>query len=1023
MNSSPDRIAIKDPRISLLSSLWQEHLKEAGFTTKSILCLRHPQAVANSLNTRDHFSDLKSYHLWYHYNLALLEQTTEDLLVVSYENLLENPAGELLRISSFLALDGLTSDNETQNQIKHYCESFIDKSLSRSNAGIEERFSNAPNYIGDLYKALKQFDSNGQMTVTDSNNLLKKVPAFDGDKQLSNEILLLSNTLEQKDTCIQRFAQALVKTEEEKNQAIGTRNHTAEANIGLTEANYALKELNQHLHNQNADLLSNVQHQASEVQRHVAVIEQQASDVQRHVTVIKQQASEVEQQASQIQSHVTVIEQQSSQIQSHEQRNKEQSDETHALQETLSQLSHELSQHQQTNLTNQQQLIECHQIIHGFQQSNSWKLTAPLRSWFSTSRNIKLALYNLLQFARQKKPSDIISKSARIWRQEGLLGVKRRLKFGPIAHQIHAPAPAHIINQLPIETNGPSSISLKSNGQYALTKHSVGYTYIPTRKPSDFNEQLANMKTTPLFSVIVPLYNTPLDLLDKMVQSVESQWYPNWQLVLADDASPLPDAREHAKTFNNNAITVLCLEKNQGIAGATNSAIEEATGEFIVLLDHDDELTADCLFELAKCIDQNNPDFIYSDEDKIDEGGGFTQPHFKPDWSPDTMMSTMYTCHVACFRKTLIDEVGGLRPEFDGCQDWDLVLRITEKTNKIQHIPKILYHWRIIPESTASDLSVKPYIIEASQNARRDALKRRGLKGSIEASPHVNGYFSVNYHLQGTPLISVIIPTRDNTQILKQCLDSIFNNSSYKNIEIIILDNGSIDADCLAYFKSLEPHEKITVIRHDAPFNFSELNNIGAEHASGELLLFLNDDTEVITPDWLERMGGYAQLEHIGAVGAKLLYPHGNDIQHAGVVNFQNGPMHAFSRHNADAPAYFMRNLLEYNWLAVTGACLMIDAKKFSTVGKFNENFPVAYNDIELCMQLLNHNLYNIVCQAARLTHHESISRGSDLSPEKAERLQKELQALNEAHPKYAQHDPFHNINLHPNGINFEVAQ
>jgi len=557
---------------------------------------------------------------------------------------------------------------------------------------------------------------------------------------------------------------------------------------------------------------------------------------------------------------------------------------------------------------------------------------------------------------------------------------------------------------------------------YQLQAGLLEYTYIPPRKPDNMKELLDGMMDRlPTFTVVVPIYNTPSVLLEKVVESVKAQWYPHWQLVLVDDASQSPQTKSDLSKIDDPRIQVLWLESNHGIAGATNAGFERATGEFVVLLDHDDELTEDCLYELAVCISHESPDYIYSDEDKISPEGRFIDPHFKPAWSPDTMMSTMYVCHVSCIRRELLLELKGLRSEYNGCQDWDLVLRIAEKTDKIRHIPKVLYHWRIIPASIASDIGAKSYVLEASRRVREDALKRRGQIGTVEPIEQMQGYFRVNYHLQGKPLISIVIPTRDNGKILARCIDSIHQLSTYRNYEIVILDNGSVEADTLATLEQLCSKNNVRIIRHDAPFNFSELNNIGAHRAQGEILLFLNDDTEVLTPDWLQRMGGYAQLPHIGAVGAKLLYPGAQLVQHSGIVNLQDGPGHAFVRKPAGIPGYFMRNLLEYNWIAVTGACMMIEARKFHDIGKLDETFPVAYNDIELSMRLCERGFYNVVCQATQLIHHESISRGVDhLNPEKMARLQREKQHLFDVHPQYYQHDPFYSPNLHPNGINFE---
>ncbi|MDB5875514.1 MAG: hypothetical protein JWQ07_4956 [Ramlibacter sp.] len=569
----------------------------------------------------------------------------------------------------------------------------------------------------------------------------------------------------------------------------------------------------------------------------------------------------------------------------------------------------------------------------------------------------------------------------------------------------------------------PASIVRNQAGHYSLSQDAGKYTYIEPQRPSDIDARLAALGSAVSFTIVVPVYNTATILLDALIASVQAQWYPHWRLVLADDASTAPATRHALDQIDHPKIKLLRLESNQGIAGATNAAIAVADGDFIVFADHDDELTVDCLYELALCVDRDQPDFAYSDEDKLDEQGGYAQPHFKPDWSPDTMMSTMFTGHVSCVRRSLLDRVGPLRTEVNGCQDWDLVLRISEQTDRISHVPRVLYHWRIIPASVASDIAAKPYVLEASRRVRAEALLRRKLKGTVEPVDEVPGYFRVNYHLRGSPRISIIIPTRDGGNVLRCCVESILKVSSYRNFEIVILDNGSVSNETVAYLRELSGLENLRVIRHDKPFNFSELNNVGAQNATGELLLFLNDDTEVIAADWLERMGGYAQLPHVGAVGAKLVYPGRSSIQHAGVVNLAIGPAHAFVGAKADTPGYFMRNLLEYNWLAVTGACLMIEAQKFNAMDGFDESFPIAYNDIDLCIRAARKGLFNVVCQAVTLVHHESVTRGLDAAePAMAKRLRGELRRLYEIHPDYYEFDPFHNPNLDSKSPDFEVS-
>ncbi|MEA9393424.1 glycosyltransferase [Acerihabitans sp. TG2] len=573
----------------------------------------------------------------------------------------------------------------------------------------------------------------------------------------------------------------------------------------------------------------------------------------------------------------------------------------------------------------------------------------------------------------------------------------------------------------PVES---ASINRAADGSYYYSKYPDDYTYIATEKPYHFDEIIGGFVTRPKFSIIVPIYNTPLELLEKMISSVRRQWYPDWELVLVNDASPLAETAIALDALDDPRIKVIHLASNQGIAGATNVAIEHATNDYIVFLDHDDELTEDCLYELAKCINVDDPDFIYSDEDKLTPEGSFSQPHFKPDWSPETMMGTMYTCHVSCVRLSVAQGLGGLRGEFNGCQDWDFILRLTEVTNKISHIAKVLYHWRIIPASIASDLTAKPYVLAASKAVRESALNRRGQVGTVEPLPNCPGFFRVNYAPQGNPLISIIIPTRDNRAFLQRCVESIFDKTHFDNIELVVVDNGSKDADTVEYLEQLKADRRVNVVHHDRPFNFSQLINAGVAHSTGDLLLLLNDDTEVLHGDWLERMAGYAQLDHIGAVGAKLLYSDGVSVQHAGLLNLHDGPMHAFLNQHKDIAGYFMRNQVDYNWLAVTGACLMIERKKYLSIGGFDETFPVAYNDVDFCMSLVDAGFYNVTCQSVTLIHHESVSRGIDHKDlEKHARLKREQAHLYNKHPNYFQYDPFFNINLHPNGYNFEVQK
>ena len=551
------------------------------------------------------------------------------------------------------------------------------------------------------------------------------------------------------------------------------------------------------------------------------------------------------------------------------------------------------------------------------------------------------------------------------------------------------------------------------------------YIYSPPKMdPAAIGKAMLGLSRHPLFSIIVPVYNTDPGLLRRMIASVEAQWYSHWELVLVDDHSTSPAVRDVLSGLIDPRIVVVQIAENRGISGATNEGIARATGDFIVFLDHDDELTVDCLYELALRIDRDDPDYLYSDEDKLDADGNFADPFFKPDWSPDTLMSTMFTCHVSCVRRSLALQLGGLRSEYDGSQDWDFVLRVSERARRIAHVAKVLYHWRITPGSCASDLQAKPWAIDAGKRAREDALRRRNQPGELVPVPELPGYYRTRYRMQGQPLISILIPSKNNGAVLKACIDSIFERTTYRPFEIVVINNGSTDQSTCDYLSGLRRRECVQVFDYNVPFNYSEINNAGVRVARGELLVFLNDDTEVLSDDWLETMGGYAQLSHVGAVGAKLLYPGARTVQHSGVLNLTNGPCHAFARIDARAPGYFARNMLEHDWIAVTGACLMIERKKFEAAGGFDEDLAVTYNDVALCLSLAQQGFHQVVCPGVELVHHESLSRGKDgLDRARTARGERERTIMFGKHPGFFDRDPFHNPNLAPNDVYFGVRQ
>ena len=526
----------------------------------------------------------------------------------------------------------------------------------------------------------------------------------------------------------------------------------------------------------------------------------------------------------------------------------------------------------------------------------------------------------------------------------------------------------------------------------------------------------------PLFSFVVPVYNVADDQLRECIDSVLCQTYDNFELILVDDRSDWESVRRVLAGYEGrDKVKVIYRSENGHISKCTNTAIAAVNGEYLVFMDCDDTVAPNAVYEFTKAVNADRDiDFIYSDEDKLDENGRRHFPHFKPDWSPDTFMCLMYTNHLAAYRKSIVDEIGGLRSEFDGAQDYDMTLRFTEKTDRVAHIPKILYHWRQQPDSVASDINAKPYVKEAMKKLKEEALERRNTSGEVVYVPEVSQY-RVVYTPVNEPLVSIIIPSKNNFEVYERCITSLTEKTLYKNYEIITVDNGSNDENKTKYTRLCD---KIgaTYQYQKYDFNFSKMCNMGAAAARGEYLLFLNDDMEISDGGWLGTMVGQAMQEHTGAVGAKLLYPDSTAIQHCGVINLPIGPGHAFTPFDDSTSLYFGRNRLDYNYIAVTAACLCISRQKFDTVGGFDEELEVAYNDVELCFRLYEAGLYNVVRTDAVLYHHESLSRGNDeQSVEKKKRLGGEMETLYNKHPKLRGKDPFYNVNLVKNKVDFGI--
>ena len=520
----------------------------------------------------------------------------------------------------------------------------------------------------------------------------------------------------------------------------------------------------------------------------------------------------------------------------------------------------------------------------------------------------------------------------------------------------------------------------------------------------------------PLISIVVPLYQTPEPYLRELIDSVKAQSYENWQLCLADGS---PDDRLKGFLDRNygkeNRIVYRKLEQNGGISANTNEAVALATGEYLMLCDHDDTLEPDALYEITKAINEKDaPDVLYTDEDKVSmDGKHYFDPNFKPDYNLFRLRENNYICHIFVVKKALTDRVGLLRTEFDGAQDYDFIFRCCEEADKVVHIPKVLYHWRCHMDSTAADPESKAYAYQAGRRAIKEHYQRMGIDASVEMTERP-GWYRSYVKIQDNPKISIIIPNKDHIDDLELCLFSLTKRSTYKNYEILIVENNSEKPETFEYYKKLpDRYPKVKVLTWEKEFNYSAINNFAAKQAEGVYLLFLNNDVEILTPQWMEEMLQICQQKDVAITGAKLYYPD-DTIQHAGVVLGLGGIAgHIMCKASREDPGYFGRTVTVQEISAVTAACMMIRTEDFWNAGGFDETFQVAFNDIDLCMKVRAAGKKIVFTPYAELYHYESKSRGLEDTPEKQFRFDKEVKAFEAKwSEQLAKGDPYYSPNL-----------
>jgi glycosyltransferase involved in cell wall biosynthesis len=676
------------------------------------------------------------------------------------------------------------------------------------------------------------------------------------------------------------------------------------------------------------------------------------------------------------------------------------------FQHTLADRDSQVAGFQHTLAERDSQVASLSYEIYDLRNSTSWQITAPIRFIRHQARRIR-HLSRILPGILQRGGGlwATTRKGLVTFKSEGWAGVKGRFRmvYGQARH-------TPIVDE---------SGQLVDGQDY--TEWVRRYDTLDDAARGRIRNRINVMSYSPKISLIMPVYDPPIEFLDQAIWSVRNQLYPIWELCIADDASKNQAVRDLLKrhAHEDERIRLIFRAENGHISKASNSALELAQGDFIAMFDHDDLISEHALYMVAEELNRNPElDFVYSDQDKIDIHGLRYDPYFKPDFNPDLLRSQNFVDHLAVFRTALVRELGGWRTEFDGSQDYDLVLRVTERLSPshIAHIPYVLYHWRAVPGSLAIDAGAKNYAANRSRQALAEHLKRLGIQAEVTSNFPNLSIHRVIYPLPEEPLVSVIIPTKDGIDILRQCMDGLFNKTDYKNFEVIIVDNQSTEPETFKYFDELSIDKRVKIINYDLPFNYSRINNIAVREAKGSVLVLLNNDIEVINSDWLREMVSHALRPEIGAVGARLYYPDGT-VQHAGVLlGYKGKAGHMYRYASPHWLGYWARGVLIQNLTAVTAACMVLRREVYEEVGGFDEeNFTVTFNDVDLCLRIYQKGYRNLYTPYAELYHHESKTRGLHA-------FQHEEDFFATKWKEYIKNDPAYNPNLSLEAEDFSLS-
>ncbi len=1028
---SEERIFIKDPRMCLLFPLWEKVLKEMGYKIRVIFIWRSPMEVFQSLESRNKMAVEKSLMLWSHYFFQAEKNSRDyERFVVRYDN-------DFRELDTFFKGLGKFLEVElTENMYQAAHELYTPK-LKHHLIELKRFADDLPAYLRDLVSILKSNDFSNHVELdelADEFKCSKKYYLYNQAKQeeeletkgkkiaqqqeLLTQLQLLhdeqNKELENKNAKNLQQQQQLGQFEQLYDEQTNELDRSIRKLVLMTEiSNKGNEKINQ--------LEASLSEEKLQHDRHKQELEdtkQELSLAKQETAIIKLDYTETREEAELLDLRLVNADDLFKKMMFARNKNNK----LHGYHEERSHFMNKLFLFFVSK--EKRALLKDRELIS---RSNLFSPLYYLTLYPDVSQSGMDPLMHFCEYGWKegRQPSETFDidsyvKDNRMISEENI---------NPLVHFIQANKDEYIDGR--ITKNISNSIKpvlarylKKIHKQISNTET---YVYFEPKLTLEIKKEIKAFKKPPLMSIIIPVFNVEKKWLEKAIISVENQWYENWEISIADDASTNIETISFLKSLDNPKIKIKYLKENGNISNASNEALKAVNGQYIVLMDHDDELTPDALYEIVKSINVDGAEFIYSDEDKLEMDGSFCDPNFKPDYAPDTFLSTNYLSHLGAIKKTLVDKVGGFSIGLEGAQDYDLYLKVLEYTTKISHIQKVLYHWRKIPGSTAASFGDKSYANEAGRLALQRAMERRKISANVifGKSP---GLYRIQYELVDNPLISIIIPFKDMPELLKTCIESILSKSTYQNYEIIGISNNSTDNNTFAEMKRLENLDsRIQFHELNIPFNFSKINNYAVtEFAKGEQLVFLNNDIEIITPEWIEELLMYSQQKRVGVVGSKLYYPN-DTIQHAGLVitpYTSHSIISVFNSFPRNSSGYGSRLAIVNNYSAVTAACMMLKKDLFMDVGGFDEeNLKIAYNDVDLCLTIKENGLLNIYTPFCEAYHHESISRGLEDTTEKLMRCGNEQIALKSKHPDtFVTTDPYYNKNLDGYTNNFSIS-